>query len=161
MSELFEFVKQGDYTSVDHVILKGSSPNVVDDDGRTPLHWAAQEGQLKIAGRLIAAGAEVNPQDKHGFTPLAVAVGEAHEALVRTLLDAGASPNLTIASDSDGTPLHLACSWNRLEIAKALVERAGTDINARTVEGKTPLAYALDGQFEELSKYLIAHGAIA
>ena len=42
------------------------------------------------------------------------------------------------------TPLHLACKMQLDEIAKILI-KAGHDVNAKDVNGKTPLFYALTG----------------
>ncbi|MDE1045670.1 MAG: ankyrin repeat domain-containing protein, partial [Nitrospinaceae bacterium] len=41
-----------------------------DEDGHTPLHQAALDGQKEIAELLIAEGADVNAKDRGGQTPL-------------------------------------------------------------------------------------------
>lgn len=52
------------------------------------------------------------------------------------------------------TPLHLAASWGRLEITKALID-AGAKVNAKDIFGMTPLHdAALYGRFE-IAKFLI------
>jgi ankyrin repeat protein len=161
MSDFIAAAAEGEYTVVDEALLAGERPDSRDDCGRTALHWAAQEGHIEIVRRLIAARAGVNERDDVGFTVLDLAVGEDHEDVVRELLMAGASPNLRNELSSNFTALHVASSWNRLGVAKLLVELGNADVNAVDDEGNTPLRYARDGGFESLAQYLIRHGADA
>ena len=64
---------------------------VVDEKGRTALHFAAFEGHAEIAAALIAAGALVDAEDKFGATALHHAVKESREACVVSLLQLKAS----------------------------------------------------------------------
>jgi hypothetical protein len=44
---------------VRHLLQDGQDPNVVDDDGRTPLRWAAARGHADVVKMLIEGGANV------------------------------------------------------------------------------------------------------
>jgi ankyrin repeat protein len=55
------------------------------------------------------------------------------------------------------TPLHIASESTRNRASARLLIEEGADINARDVEGATPLMLA--GNDEEMSRFLIAHGA--
>ena len=52
-----------------------------DDDGKTPLHLAANHGHKEIAELLIAKGSNVNAKNRSGQTPLDMAYGEIADLL--------------------------------------------------------------------------------
>lgn len=86
----------GDIAGIGQLILAGYDVKLFDDMGRTPLHHAAEGGQLEAASTLLRAGAQVNANDDAtiGETPLALAVQEESIAMVRLLLEAGADPDI-------------------------------------------------------------------
>ncbi|KAH8354894.1 hypothetical protein KR093_000633 [Drosophila rubida] len=59
--------------------------------GRTPLHYAADFGQLKVIKFLVDIGADVNKEDKYSITPLLAAIWEGHTECVEFLLEKGAN----------------------------------------------------------------------
>jgi uncharacterized protein len=67
-----------------------------DDDGFTPLHFAAQQSQAHLIGVLVEAGADVDAQDRWGDTPLwrAVFSSRGEGATILALLAVGANPDL-------------------------------------------------------------------
>jgi ankyrin repeat protein len=83
-------------------------PNVPDDEGRTPLHFAAQSNTAKVAELLLNAGASVDPCDNHGNTPLIKAVfnSSGDGELIRLLRARGANPYST--NKHGVSPLKLA-----------------------------------------------------
>ncbi len=72
----------------------GAQAGTADNDGITPLHWAAGHGMSDIIRLLIAAGANVNARDKFSYTPLHQAVSAGHLEAARVLIDAGADVNV-------------------------------------------------------------------
>jgi len=63
-------------------------------NARTPLHWAADYGQLEILEFLVAQGADLEAKDRFGITPLLAAVHEGHAEAVKFLLSKGANRNV-------------------------------------------------------------------
>src|SRR5690349_7649772 len=71
----------------------------VDPYGRTPLHYAALEGNVPAIESLLAAGASPNAQDDNGWTPLHFAAQERRLEAAELLLARGADPSIV---DSHG-----------------------------------------------------------
>merc|ERR1712013_726849 len=59
-------------------------------NGKYPLNYAADYGQVEVLKFLVSKNADVNKGDKYGITPLLNAIGEGHEDAVRYLLSVGA-----------------------------------------------------------------------
>jgi len=91
MSDLAWAVKNGDMDQVRELVEnKGLDVNT-NIDGRLPLHYASDYGQLEVIKYLCKKGAKVNADDKHGISPLLAAVWEGHTTCVKFLLENGAA----------------------------------------------------------------------
>jgi len=86
-------IQNGDLDSVRQFVEKDAGAVNASIDGRPPLVFAADYGQVKIAEFLISKGGQLNAADKHGITPLLAAVFEGHTQCVKILLDAGCDTN--------------------------------------------------------------------
>jgi len=103
---------------------------------RSPLHWAASEGNKDKVFQLVRDGADIEATDEMGWTPLMIACSAGHEEIVEYLVSKGADMN---AANSTGqSALHYAASRDRLTIAKYLIE-SGAHINLRDKLNQTPL----------------------
>ena len=89
-----------------------------DEDGDTPLHLAAEEGQTIIAEFLISKGAKVNGKSNNKETPLHLAAEKGHLEMVRLLIKKGADIN--IKNEKGETPLEIATKTRRKRIAELL-----------------------------------------
>jgi ankyrin repeat protein len=99
-------VKTEDMTNVASYI-KQLGVNVRDQNQRTPLHWAADYGQVSMIEFLSKQPkVEINAKDRFGITPLLAAVYENHEEAVKALLAHGADK--TIKGPSGETPKEAA-----------------------------------------------------
>lgn len=78
------------------LLAAGADPNVQDNDGKTLLHYMAEEGiteyvRYEDVEALLAAGADPNLIDKKGWTPAHYAGDEGHDKdIFRLLLEHGA-----------------------------------------------------------------------
>eukprot|EP00927_Polykrikos_kofoidii_P068672 TRINITY_DN63_c0_g2_i1.p1 TRINITY_DN63_c0_g2~~TRINITY_DN63_c0_g2_i1.p1 ORF type:complete len:346 (-),score=59.09 TRINITY_DN63_c0_g2_i1:88-1125(-) len=116
IGKLCEYVTDGDLEAVTEVLRK--SPGLAfesDKDGMTPLHWAADRGEVDIVALLLSSDvaasscetvARVGARDQSGETPLHYAVMTENLEVARMLLNARADPN--VANDDGETPLDLA-----------------------------------------------------
>ena len=68
------------------LLSRGANPNVIEEDGWTPLIFAAKTNFVKMASLLIANGANVNARTNNGYTAMDRAISEGHtkmQALLR------------------------------------------------------------------------------
>ncbi|WP_179947089.1 ankyrin repeat domain-containing protein, partial [Wolbachia endosymbiont of Bemisia tabaci] len=66
---------------------KGANVNAKNNDGATPLHWAALHDNLQVAGLFINKRANVNAKDENGWTPLHTAAARGNLGVVKLILD--------------------------------------------------------------------------
>ena len=69
-----------------------ANPNIKDENGSTPLIWAAQSCPPGVVQALIKAGGDVNAKAKGGATPLMMAEVLNRPENVAILKKAGAKP---------------------------------------------------------------------
>ncbi len=112
-----------------------------EEDTDTPLHQAAERGDLEaVASILEAAGGSVlEDRGKFKETPLHKAAKEGHTQIVSLLLNKGAG--IHARNGCEATPLHLATSKGHADTACLLVCR-GADLAAKDKFRSTPLHWA-------------------
>lgn len=138
--------------------------NAVDEDGRTPLHYAAAKGHTAVVALLLRHGAHCGVVDTMGLTPLYNAAALGHGAIVDQLKSEhhpaaavstpmhGAAkygrvalfskpqlrPFVSATDETGTTPLHIAASAVDAPSVSALVG-LGADVHRRNEDGDTPL----------------------
>ena len=130
-----------------------SHPSVVDAFGRTPLWWAAKDGQLEEVESRLAQGADPNAVDFDRETPLHAAARWGRDAIVDVLLSHGANPSVSALYGT--TPLHLSVQEAQVGTTRALLSyRAAA--NARDLFGDSPLHHAVARGNLELAALLLS-----
>jgi len=154
---LHEAVINHDRAALQTVLRSGANVDGFDARGLSPLHIAAELGDVGMLSRLLEAGAEVNlPEREAGTTPLHSAAALGHLVTARVLLSHGAKVG---SADQNGmTSLHLAAAYGRLEMARTLLAR-GADVNARKRSGWTPIHDAANTNRDLVIQLLAAWGA--
>lgn len=117
---------------------------------------AVRSGAWRDVEKILAASPELlGARDAGGSTPLHHAAGFGTLETLRGLLDAGADVKAT--NERASTPLH----WAIPDAAKVrLLLSRGAPVNARQVEGRTPLYLAAQlGQGRAVVPLLLEHGA--
>ncbi|MCA2992468.1 ankyrin repeat domain-containing protein [Gemmatimonas sp.] len=139
---LADAVMRGDTARVRALLKQGVDVNAAQPDGMSPLHWAAQRGDLSSAQVLVYAGARVDALTRNGnYTPLHIAAREGRAAVVKLLLASGADP-LAVTSTGGATALHFAAGHGDAESVRALLEKKVPVDVRETAWGQTPLMWA-------------------
>ncbi|XP_054798724.1 protein VAPYRIN-like isoform X2 [Prosopis cineraria] len=89
-----------------------------DHKGRTPLHLAADKGNIKCARVLVEGGANVNGRCNDGRTPLYRAAANGDRRMVEMLVEMGADP--TIADDRGRSALSIASDEGHKEVVEIM-----------------------------------------
>lgn len=148
---LFEACQQGDVEKARAALNLGVNPNIRNEEGWMPLHYACENGYDEIIALLLDAGADVTALNSAGFTPFQVLMICEHYSpmAVGRLIQAGANV---------GSPLHQAILLN--DVAEIEAElRSGKYIASADDLGNTPLHLAVAVNNAELIQPLLDKGA--
>jgi ankyrin repeat protein len=108
-----------------------------DEFGRSPIHYAAANGDAAEVARLLAAGADAAARDAVRFTPLHFAAQEQHPEVIELLLAAGA--DLQATDRWGNTPLWRAIFTAHGDpAASILLLAAGADPDVANHTGISP-----------------------
>ena len=152
MKELIQSIRANDIITVRRLL--DQSPEQVKESneyGTTPLHEAAEKGNMEIVKLILDCGAEVDAKDKYLHTPLFKAVWFRHLEVVALLLKNGA--DIQIRDQNEHSLLHWVAFNGDQSMANLLVQY-GIEIEVGNKEGKTPVDYAIRRGHHEVIEFL-------
>jgi hypothetical protein len=115
--------ENGDIWNVERLIRSNRDEiHACDPMQRTPIHRAAQGGQIAMIRLLLSKGANINACDRYGYTPLHLAAECDKAEAIRELLANGA--DVTAVADGAATALHQAATHNSVAAIEVLLEAA-------------------------------------
>jgi uncharacterized protein len=186
--DFFKTAKKGDAYPIQLFLTAGMDPNLKDEQGNTPLMYAAASGHDQAVRSLLDAGARVNERRSNGMTALTFAASQTPDFL-KLLLDAGADLDAKdrtfVEAASHANPrvfptilkagitaqatepealfaaagTTVVVSEDQLgETVKALL-KLGVNPNARNREGRTALLLAADLGHLSTARTLVDGGA--
>jgi ankyrin repeat protein len=149
--------RAGDEETARLLLGSGANKSAKDSKMRTPLHSACISGQVRVAEMLIEAKADLEAQDEKNLTPLAISAKLGLTAVVDLLLRHKASPKTKSAGDL--TPLHWASYNGHDEAVVLLMANRKTELDARDINGYSPLHVAAMSRSFGVIENLLGAGA--
>ncbi|RSL62669.1 hypothetical protein CEP54_005624 [Fusarium duplospermum] len=132
----------------------GAKKDVVRCKGRTPLTWAAQEGQMNVLKPLLQKGIDIDETDQQDYTSLMRASEAGHHAIASLLIKEGARVDSAYSRQA----MSLSLENGHVEIVKLLIgANAGLDLDPDILQ--RALNTASRKGFEPMAKYLLEEKA--
>ncbi|KAE8164757.1 hypothetical protein BDV40DRAFT_310450 [Aspergillus tamarii] len=148
------------------LLSRGAATDVDGEAIDTPLTLASRNGHTAIAKLLLDNGANTEARDGYGRSPLSRALMIKDIDTVNAILSK--NPDIEARDDSGWTPLMHAIAWTprgyenpseQEDVVEMLIQH-GADVNARSLNGETPLSIARDIGHENIVSMLLGRGAI-
>ena len=121
---------------------------------KTPLHWAAEEGNARNVQMMLWAGFYIDYETNHDWTPLHFAVQKGHLSVVHILLQHGANIHAVINDILRSTAVHVADINGHENVLKILL-----DCGAEKSYSEISLHTASEKGDEQVIKVLLEIGA--
>nr|KAG5704980.1 hypothetical protein BaRGS_022822 [Batillaria attramentaria] len=139
-------------------LLQAGATFSPDRDGRTALHYAAQNGYADTCKLLIEKGCDLDCQDAMGYTALLRASSQGLLDVVRICLEAGC--NVDFADEHGNTALHEA-AWHGFSKTLELLIKYNANVVRTNKSGFTALHLAAQNGHNESSRVLLYGGVNA
>lgn len=138
-----------DVQTIEQIVSVQPNVNVLDADGASPLHIAAQFGAERAVHLLLQLGADPTLNYPNYPTVLHVAAYFGHVGIVRAI--SNVQFNLDLQDHMGNTPLHLAVIRGNVDAAQRII-KAGASIEVTNAVMHTPLDEARLTNNSELLK---------
>ncbi|XP_060617486.2 ankyrin repeat domain-containing protein 55 [Anolis sagrei] len=142
-------LQQSDLTEINHQ----------DNEGMTPLHWAAFHNRPQHVQTLLHKGADPTLVDKDFKTALHWAVQSGNRLLCSIILSHRQGPSIINYDDENGkTCIHIAAAAGYSDIITELAKISECNLQALDVDDRTPLHWAAAAGKPDCVKTLLQLG---
>ena len=141
-------------TSYSYFLKNGADITLVNDEGEGIFHSIVYSGLAERLEEIMKFPCKVdllNQQRKDGTTPILLSVLLEKNDIFNLLIELGVDVNLT--DETGNAPIHPACFSGYRDMVYKLVEK-GANLHLKTKNGNYPLALAINGDQDEIVKYL-------
>ena len=133
----------------------------LDDDSRTPLHWACTMQHSAIVCLLLPHIGEIDDlTDEAGWTPVHIAAAVGSNSILELLMAHDPQPDINLPTSTGATALHVAVSKGHVDTVHLLIDTYKCSVRAKDKMGRTALHRAAAGGSQPLVKRLVAAGAV-
>ena len=145
-TDVFSLAENGKTNELKDMLRSDPSlVNLQNQNGRTPLHTAAGNGQKEAVLLLLESGSDPRKRDDLGLDPLALAKNKGHRDCVKVLAEA--------------MGIHTAADCGLDESVAEMLRKDPTLVHVRDEFGRPPLYYAIRSGHPETVKKVLAAGA--
>jgi len=130
--DIWSLLRNGDERAMGY-FLGEVDVNITDSQGRTPLHYAAENKDARLAAFLVSLGANTNAKDNTGQTPLGISVEKNDTEIARILVNAKADIHLPVKSGKTAAALAMDGSPSVFRALLTGDSVQTVDANGRTV----------------------------
>lgn len=136
--------------------------NIMNHQGRTPLHQAAENGHAVIVELLLSTyNIDVDLEKTFGgYTPLLLAAKNGHDVVVTLLLQT-AKVDVDRQNSNGETALLLAAANGYNTTVRLLLDSGEVDVNRKRMGGHTPLILAAKNGHDAVVRLLFQSGKVA
>jgi hypothetical protein len=131
-----------------------SAAKAKDAKGETPLHHAAQHGDLEVIKLLLAHGADPNAKTPVGATPLHVARAFGEEKAAKLLVEGGAKTGSELAGDDADVQRATNLARSKLDTLRELFAEHADGAQVR-VDGEWRKVGDLDADVKVLTDWKV------
>ena len=126
--------------------------NYKDQYGKAALHYACDEGNLKIVEIILNSDCDINIKNNNNQSPLHLSAKGGYFDISKKLIECGADLNM---EDSEkNTPLHYVCQNDYIELLEFFLTK-NPRIDKKNIYGKTPKDLAKNQDVKNLiDKYI-------
>lgn len=160
--EVHEAARNGNIQEV--TSLLSHSPSrvyVIDEDGRTPLHWACTMNNVELIRAIIPFIKKDLDElvDSSGWTPVHIVSALGNDEALTIFMNTEPQPDINLATLSGTTALHLAVSKGHISTVKLILTEFKARVNVRDKRGCSSLHRAAASGNEVLVRLLVENKA--